>query len=96
MTRIEERVYAVMSTLFHVPADRLEPHLSPETLDGWDSLKHLNLTLALEEEFGVQFTVDEMSAIQTDVATIVAVVGAHIDPPGDRSGDRSRDRSHDS
>ena len=90
MTRIEERVYAVLSTLFHVPADRLDAHLSPETLDGWDSLKHLNLTLALEEEFGVQFTVDEMSAIQADVATIVAVVGAHLDL------DRSRDRSRDS
>jgi acyl carrier protein len=33
---------------------------SPETVESWDSVRHLNLILALEEEFGFQFLPEEM------------------------------------
>ena len=33
---------------------------SPDTVEGWDSLQHLNLILALEEEFKFSFTEDQM------------------------------------
>ncbi len=58
--------------LAEVMADILEvkpSELSPETVrDGhptWDSLNHLRLMTAIEEEFGVQFSMDEIESIET-------------------------------
>jgi acyl carrier protein len=73
---VEERVYAVLGNVLQVPSQELGPQLSPETVGGWDSLRHLDLTMALEEEFGVQFTVDEISSMQS-AAAIVNAVRAH-------------------
>ena len=36
---------------------------SPETIPTWDSLQHLNLVLALEQEFRIQFTPEEIELI---------------------------------
>lgn len=58
--------------LAEVMADILE--VKPEELsratvrDGhptWDSFNHLRLMTAIEEEFGVQFTMDEIESIET-------------------------------
>lgn len=32
----------------------------PGTIAAWDSVNHLNLVLAIEDEFGVQFTTSEI------------------------------------
>ena len=39
--------------------------LSLGDLEGWDSLAHLNLLLAVEEAFEVKFTLEEMSEIKS-------------------------------
>lgn len=58
--------------LAEVMADILEVKprdLTRETVrDGhptWDSFNHLRLMTAIEEEFGVQFTMDEIESIET-------------------------------
>ena len=58
--------------LADVMADILEvkpEDLSRETVrDGhltWDSFNHLRLMTAIEEEFGVQFSMDEIESIET-------------------------------
>jgi len=33
---------------------------TPETIEEWDSIAHLNIVLALEAEFGVTFDPDEI------------------------------------
>ena len=76
MNDIDSRVYAVLVALFQVPDGALGPDLSPETVDGWDSLRHFDLMLALEDEFGVHFTVDEIAGMQ-NAAAIIAAVRAH-------------------
>ena len=40
-----------------------------DSLPGWDSAGLLNLFLAIEAEFGVQFDIEEMESL-TDVASI--------------------------
>jgi len=32
----------------------------PDNIDAWDSLKHMNMVVALEDEFNVQFTDDNI------------------------------------
>lgn len=53
---MEEKVIQVISQVMGVPAAELNEDSSPDTIAEWDSLKHMNLVLALEEELGVQFS----------------------------------------
>ncbi len=48
---------------------------SPETVESWDSVQHLNLILAVEEEYGFQFSPEEMDGAKT-VGAIAGLVSA--------------------
>ena len=52
---MEERIKGVMSSVFNVPISEIQRDASPHTINSWDSLKHMNLIVALEEEFGIEF-----------------------------------------
>jgi acyl carrier protein len=68
-----EKVTQIISQTMGVPVNRLDGDSSPETVDVWDSLMHMNLVLALEEEFGVQFS-DEQIMQMLDVKLITATL----------------------
>ena len=57
---MEDRIKSVMAAVFEVPVDDITDEASPDNIASWDSLKHMNLIVALEEEFGVQFEGDEI------------------------------------
>jgi len=50
----------VLAAVFGVEPEALINDSSPDTLAKWDSQGHLNLMLALEQEFGVQFSEEQM------------------------------------
>jgi acyl carrier protein len=52
------------------------PATSRRDLADWDSVAHVKLILALEEEFGIRFSEDEVSAIET-VGELLDAVEAH-------------------
>jgi acyl carrier protein len=68
-----EQVRAVAADVFQVPTERITPDSSPEVLESWDSVQHLNLVLALEQEFGIQFEPEEMDRMKT-VGSIAELV----------------------
>lgn len=70
---MQQRVYSVVSRILNVPLRSIDDSSSPDSLKTWDSLHHLQIVLALEEEFGVQFSVDEIGALQS-VGTIIAIL----------------------
>jgi acyl carrier protein len=65
------RLQRIFADLFTVPEKDIIPNTSPETLQLWDSLQHLNLMLAIEQEFGVQIGPQEMEQL-ISVERIVA------------------------
>ena len=67
---VEAKVKAVMSRVLRVPESDLSESSSPDTIESWDSLEHMNLVLALEEELGFSFTEDQMVEL-VDLKTIV-------------------------
>lgn len=70
---MEERVYRVVSQIMNVPVEQVNKASSPSTIEAWDSLNHMNLVLALEEEFGVQFDDEDivnMNNLELILATI--------------------------
>ncbi len=58
--KIEDRIKDVMSAVFEIPVNEINDDSSPDTIESWDSLKHMNLIIALEEEFNIQLTDDEI------------------------------------
>jgi acyl carrier protein len=54
------RIKQVMSAVFEVPLESINEDASTDTIENWDSLRHLNLILALEEEFGVTIPDEEV------------------------------------
>ncbi len=57
---VESRIKGVMSPVFGISEDEIEDTASPDTIETWDSLKHINLIVALEEEFNVEFSDEEI------------------------------------
>ena len=52
---MEERIKVVMSSVFNVPKGEIQSDASPDTINSWDSLRHMNLIIGLEEEFDIEF-----------------------------------------
>jgi acyl carrier protein len=69
----EGALKALMGTVLGVPAGAIGPESSQDTIKSWDSLKHMNLVLALEETFGVEIP-DEDAAEITSYALIKVVL----------------------
>jgi len=52
---MENRIKKVMVDVFNIDIESINNNSSPDNIENWDSLKHMNLIVALEEEFGVEF-----------------------------------------
>jgi len=68
-----EQVRNIASDIFGIPADKITPESSPETIENWDSMQHLNLVLAVEEKFGVQLDPEDIEEMQT-IGAVAALV----------------------
>jgi len=60
MDRIELKIQELMGTVFESPVDGITFESSQDNLDNWDSLKHLDLVISIEEEFDVEFPIEEI------------------------------------
>jgi acyl carrier protein len=45
----------IMAQVFQIEAASIVADTSPESVERWDSLKHMQLVMALEDEFGIEF-----------------------------------------
>lgn len=70
---IAQEVRQIVSDIFNVPIDEVSETSSPNTLSNWDSLQHLNLVLALEQNFGLQLGPDEIEQLLS-VGSIIEIV----------------------
>ena len=61
MTDVKDRILAVMAAVFEIEVFNIPENAAPELIDEWDSLKHMSLIVALEEEFSILFTDDELT-----------------------------------
>ena len=57
---MENRIKSIMSAVFEIPASEIDGDSSVDTIKSWDSLKHMNLIIALEEEFQITIPDEEV------------------------------------
>lgn len=55
----EDKLKSVMADIFDIDVSTINDTTSVDTVKEWDSLKHLNLVLALEQEFNITFSVEQ-------------------------------------
>ena len=70
---MESRIKKVMSNVFNIDVDSINKDTSPDNVENWDSLKHMNLIVALEEEFEFEFE-DQEIVDSMNYALIVNIV----------------------
>jgi acyl carrier protein len=54
------KIKQIMSAVFEIPLESIDEDASSDNIENWDSLRHLNLILALEEEFGISIPDEEV------------------------------------
>ncbi len=62
---MRDRLKRLMAELFECAPEAIPDDASPETLAGWDSLRQVELMLALELEFGVRVPAEQMLELVT-------------------------------
>ena len=56
---IENKTKEIFANLFRLDLQTIHDKLGPDDVLEWDSMQHLNLTLALEEEFNISLTPED-------------------------------------
>ncbi len=55
----EKVLKQTLSDVLKVDVSTIDETASVDTVDNWDSLNHLNLVLALEQQFNISFTEEQ-------------------------------------
>lgn len=56
---------ALLATVLQVPESRVTDDLAMKDVEAWDSLKHMELIVSVENTFGIELSFDEIVAMQT-------------------------------
>jgi len=72
---ILERLLGVMEDVLRTPRTQLSATTEAEDIPDWDSLRTIYLATALESEFAVTLTPDEMAALQS-VPAVLEILAA--------------------
>jgi acyl carrier protein len=81
---LRQAMQEVFRTVFDDDAIILRDGMTADDIDGWDSLMHINLMVAVERRFGVKFATAEIAALKGDdqnVGTFLRLVATKIGAP---------------
>lgn len=76
---IQERLTKVFRAVFDNESITLTPDLTADDVDEWDSLSHINLMLAIELEFGIEFSQSEIQNF-SNVGELLECVKTKLEP----------------
>ena len=62
---LDDEVMQIAADVFQASPGTLTPASSPRSVEAWDSAQHLNLVLALEQRFQVEFLPEEFDQMQS-------------------------------
>lgn len=65
MQQVESKLENLLSEVLQIPSPAITDELTMKAVDAWDSLKHMELIVALEQSFDIQLSFDEIVAMQS-------------------------------
>ena len=58
---MKNKVKIIMASVFEISIDDINEHSSPDNIENWDSLRHMNLITVLEEEFNIRLNDEQIT-----------------------------------
>jgi acyl carrier protein len=77
---IEDRVRGIIADVFGLRPEEVGAETSIETVEAWDSLQHLTVVLAIEEEFDIHLD-DEQTVAAVSFPVIAEIVRDRLQLP---------------
>lgn len=74
---MKDKIKNIMSVVLEVEFDMISDSDDAKSIDNWDSINHMNLIVALEEEFNVLFDDEEIVEL-TSVRNIYSLLTLKI------------------
>ena len=59
------KIESLLAEILQIPVARITNDLAMKDIEAWDSLKHMELIMLLEETFDIELTFDEIVAMQS-------------------------------
>jgi acyl carrier protein len=76
---IKERARAALAKTLKVPPETISDNASQVDLSQWDSVRHMNVVLAVENDFDIEFSDAELPTL-TSLPLLVAAIEKHVAP----------------
>jgi acyl carrier protein len=70
---VNAKLVEIVAELFDLDPAAVDDALTPEDVELWDSMNHLRLVSAVEEEFGIKLSMQEIESIRS-LAVLRALV----------------------
>ncbi len=74
MSDIHEEFQDVFRDVFDDPTLVVTNGMKADDVDGWDSLTHINLIIAIERQFGIRFATAEISRLKDDGSDVGSLI----------------------
>ena len=74
---IDEKLNKIVGDILDIDDREVSDELTPETTENWDSMHHLRLVTAIEQEFSISFSMNEIQSIQK-ISRLRELVNHHV------------------
>jgi len=71
--QIQRELTTVFREVFDDPSLVLRDDLTASNVEGWDSLSHINMIVAVEREFQIRFSLADISRLK-DVGELISLI----------------------
>ena len=75
---ILQKLTAIFRDIFDLPDLVLTPAMTAEDVEEWDSVNHITLVVATEQEFGIKFQAAELDELK-NVSEFVHLIKSKLD-----------------
>lgn len=75
---IYERLIEVFKDVFDCDDIVIDDKTTANDVEGWDSYQHINLIMAVEDEFGIRFEMGEINGMK-NVGEMVDIISERAD-----------------
>ena len=74
---MEQKLKTVMADVFEISPDKIDGSTTMDSIEEWDSLRHIELLTMVEEKFGIELEMEEMIEMITfeDIKRILTSKG---------------------
>ena len=68
----------IMANVFEVDIEIIDDTFSQKNIDSWDSLRHLNFIVEIEDKYGISLEPDEISEM-VSIQKVIEILKKYVD-----------------